>query len=90
MRAFIRTTLITCGALALCSLALAQTDDAITNAERSHAAMMILVLMLIGVLATFGLLVALRRKGLLKDATADDPLGHIKDQIAQRSDEIER
>jgi nitrate reductase gamma subunit len=80
--------LIALGALALCSFALAQPDSLVTDAQRRTAAMMILVLVLVGILLIFGLLYVLRRRGILKEEKPVDSLANIKDEIARRSDEI--
>jgi hypothetical protein len=65
-------------------------DSAVTNAERQHAAMMILVLVLVGVLGTLLLLWTLRRRGVLKEERPATPLEELQDEIARRSDEMSR
>jgi len=65
-------------------------DPVVTQAERSRAAMMILVLVLVGMLLTMGLLWVLRRKGILKEEKPDGPSRHLEDEIARRSDEINK
>ncbi|MCE5240884.1 hypothetical protein LLH23_20665 [bacterium] len=62
----------------------------VTQAERSRAAMMILVLVLVGMLLTIGLLWVLRRKGILKEEKPDGPLRQLEDEIARRSDEMKK
>ena len=82
--------LIALAALVLCSLAVAQPDTLVTDAQRRHAAMMVLMLVVVGILLTFGLLWVLRRQGILKEEQPVDPLADLKDEIARRSDEIEQ
>jgi hypothetical protein len=52
--------------------------------------MMILVLVVAGALLTFGLLWALRRKGILPEDRPRGPLDDLQDEIARRADEIEK
>ena len=77
-------------ALCVCSFALAQPHTLVTDAQRRHAAMMILVFVLVGMLLTYALLWVLRQKGLLKEENPDGPLQQLEREIARRSDEIEK
>ncbi len=72
----------------LCSAAFAQPDTLVTDDQRRHAAMVILVLVLVGVLLTFGLLWFLRRRGVLPEEKPDEKLKELEDEIARRADEI--
>jgi len=63
-------------------------DALVTNAERQHAAMMVLLLVMAGILLTIGLLWVLRQKGIIKEPKPDGRLQELQDEIARRSDEI--
>ncbi len=65
-------------------------DPVVTQAERSRAAMVILLLVLVGMLLTIGLLWVLRRQGILREEKPDGPLRQMEDEIARRSDEINK
>lgn len=65
-------------------------DTLVSHAERQHAAMMILVLVVVGMLLTIGLLWYLRQQGLLKEEKPRGPLDELQDEIARRSDEINK
>lgn len=68
----------------------AQTPDLVSQAERQRAAMGILLFVLLGIGLTFGLLWVLRMRGILKEEKPDPHLQHLQDEIARRSDELER
>lgn len=65
-------------------------DLVVTQAERQRAAMGILLFVLLGIGLTFGLLWVLRVRGILKEEKPDPHLQHLQDEIARRSDELER
>jgi len=75
------------GLLPACAFAQAAVPS---DAERQRAAVMILVLVVAGVLVTFLLLWFLRISGRLPEEKPADPLKDLKDQIARRSDELDR
>ncbi|MBU0606936.1 MAG: hypothetical protein KKI08_03580 [Armatimonadetes bacterium] len=75
-------------AMWLCSAVFAQPDTLVTDDQRRHAAMVILVLVLVGVLLTFGLLWFLRKRGVLPEEKPDEKLKAMEDEIARRADEI--
>jgi hypothetical protein len=68
---------------------IAAPETLVTDAQRRHAAMMVLVLVLVGMLLTVGLLWFLRLKGILKEEKPGSRLQQLQDEIARRSDEIE-
>jgi nitrate reductase gamma subunit len=63
-------------------------DTLVTDAQRHHAALMILLLVVCGVALTIGLLWFLRRRGLLPEEKPDGRLQELEDEIERRSDEI--
>lgn len=63
-------------------------DTLVTDAQRHHAALMILLLVVCGVALTIGLLWFLRRRGLLPEEQPGGRLQELEDEIARRSDEI--
>lgn len=73
--------------LLMAAAAFAQ-DEGPTDAERQRASIAILLLVILGILLTYGLLFMLRRSGRLPEDRPRDPLQDVKDEVARRSDEL--
>lgn len=91
MRALLTcVTLLLAMTLALAQAPFAPPDPGVTQADRQQAAMMILVFVVGGMLAVYGLLWVLRQRGILKEEKPDPKLEYLKDEIARRSDETKK